>query len=750
MKPFLCPFDRFRLFLAVLSGVALALAPSSSSAAKGECGQPSSGGSGPSASDALFTLKAAIGGSTCELCVCDVTNDSTVGASDALKILKKAVGQSVTLSCPACEVSLGGVVWIPDGTSASIPAASVSEIVAVGLRGLVPAGGATVDLLGLDVEGTPILPALATTTTNADGSYSFTPAPDPGSRTIIRATTSTGVERAFVEGLVVNVDTNSEFVVSSALAAVASNTGATLDSLTVVEIQSLDALMRQTDVDFRSVSTVVDAVALLDETTGGVYDEYVREFATGSGPAPALAGNFHLLTLGTGMTRTFVPVSGETPSINNRSFGAFSTGSPLVVAGDESMSQSTISGRRFALTEISGSTPGSMEAINASATLGLSEIHDTPAASTGTMLASDHGALLLKSSATGLVSPGILADGSDFAVVPVATLLPGPPAARGTVVLAMRHGQSLSDSSLSGTYSAVEFEIDLDASSNVLHVQRSTQARTITTTFNFDGNGHASRGATGEIVVGLSKNGPPPGEQPADPDIVLTSDTDNDDVIDGLDYALAVDGSLTITLGEQVVAEGAVSPDTNLLVLRTGKSSPGSASAGFLIAVKRGSGMNTASGSGTYRLTNFELELQHDTQAGVPDVSPYSNQRAVSFLAEVGSLELDGAGLIRAGSSVLRMVSLNETSYVEQHAAAPDVVRDADVAIFSQTENGADDDETHTYSVASNGVVTVDAADNGGTHGYLSPDGKVFVLPTSELDEAAARGTGLLIGLREP
>ncbi len=54
------------------------------------------------ASDALFTLNAAVGLGACELCVCDVDDSGAITASDALAVLKLAVGIDVPLNCPAC------------------------------------------------------------------------------------------------------------------------------------------------------------------------------------------------------------------------------------------------------------------------------------------------------------------------------------------------------------------------------------------------------------------------------------------------------------------------------------------------------------------------------------------------------------------------------------------------------------------------------------------------------------------------
>lgn len=68
----------------------------------GGCGDPDHSGS-VTAADALFTLRAAVGATACDACLCDVQTSSTpVTAGDALVILKKAVGQEVKMNCPGC------------------------------------------------------------------------------------------------------------------------------------------------------------------------------------------------------------------------------------------------------------------------------------------------------------------------------------------------------------------------------------------------------------------------------------------------------------------------------------------------------------------------------------------------------------------------------------------------------------------------------------------------------------------------
>lgn len=72
-------------------------------AAKGDCGQPQSIGTKPSAGDCLVVLKSAVKVASCDLCICDVNNSTSITATDALQCLKKAVGLPVALTCPSCD-----------------------------------------------------------------------------------------------------------------------------------------------------------------------------------------------------------------------------------------------------------------------------------------------------------------------------------------------------------------------------------------------------------------------------------------------------------------------------------------------------------------------------------------------------------------------------------------------------------------------------------------------------------------------
>ncbi|HEY2772420.1 MAG TPA: hypothetical protein VGK20_00075 [Candidatus Binatia bacterium] len=84
----------------LVSSIAVSVSCVPAFAANGDCGQPQTVGSAPTAADALFVLETSVGTKTCTLCVCDVNNSGTVTASDALLVLQSAVDLPVSLNCP--------------------------------------------------------------------------------------------------------------------------------------------------------------------------------------------------------------------------------------------------------------------------------------------------------------------------------------------------------------------------------------------------------------------------------------------------------------------------------------------------------------------------------------------------------------------------------------------------------------------------------------------------------------------------
>lgn len=92
-------------------GVSLVLATlvmaSTALSAQFDCGQPKSTGESPTTGDALAILRAAVGiRNVCESvpCVCDTNGNGILQVSDALLTLRVAVGQNVSLACN-CSVT---------------------------------------------------------------------------------------------------------------------------------------------------------------------------------------------------------------------------------------------------------------------------------------------------------------------------------------------------------------------------------------------------------------------------------------------------------------------------------------------------------------------------------------------------------------------------------------------------------------------------------------------------------------------
>jgi hypothetical protein len=97
-----------RFVLAVAASLLLSPGTSSAILAPGDCGKPLAGitsNGQPSASDALYTLRAGVGLETCVKYICDVDNSAAVNSSDALTILSAAVDLPVSLVCPPCSDS---------------------------------------------------------------------------------------------------------------------------------------------------------------------------------------------------------------------------------------------------------------------------------------------------------------------------------------------------------------------------------------------------------------------------------------------------------------------------------------------------------------------------------------------------------------------------------------------------------------------------------------------------------------------
>lgn len=118
--------------LGILNVLAVpSLLPSPAIAGLGDCGQPVSSGTRPSASDALYTLRAAVGLIACEDIVCDVDGNCVLTAGDALRVLRAAVGESLELACrDDCDATTttSSTVTTTTVTSTTLPNATWEEV----------------------------------------------------------------------------------------------------------------------------------------------------------------------------------------------------------------------------------------------------------------------------------------------------------------------------------------------------------------------------------------------------------------------------------------------------------------------------------------------------------------------------------------------------------------------------------------------------------------------------------------------
>jgi len=123
-----CP-SRSWLPSACFAAFASLAAVPSVDAANGDCGQPLSNGASPTATDALFILRVAVGVDACDPCICDTDDSGSTNATDALRTLRSAVGVPVSFACPACEAAslCDGLVTI-DETAGTFDTIDIGDV----------------------------------------------------------------------------------------------------------------------------------------------------------------------------------------------------------------------------------------------------------------------------------------------------------------------------------------------------------------------------------------------------------------------------------------------------------------------------------------------------------------------------------------------------------------------------------------------------------------------------------------------
>jgi hypothetical protein len=154
------------LTVALATAAVITAAPSVSHAAQGDCGQPVSNAAGPTATDCLFILRAAVATSVCDpTCICDLNaSGGNPNASDALICLNVSVGVPGLLNCDC-----GGGT-----TTTTIGGGTTTTTIGGGTTTTTIGGGTTTTTIGGGTTTTTIGGGTTTTTIGGGGACADT------------------------------------------------------------------------------------------------------------------------------------------------------------------------------------------------------------------------------------------------------------------------------------------------------------------------------------------------------------------------------------------------------------------------------------------------------------------------------------------------------------------------------------------------------------------------------------------------
>ncbi len=708
----------------------------------GDCAQPLSTGAKSNSTDALFTLRAAVGLDACGLCVCDVDGSGKVLSSDALTTLRLAVGLPGTATCAICDgPGVEGTVVAPAG-SLDVDAKRATSPRALPL----PAGvaGATVELHRIAPDGTS-LALLDVGTTDGDGNFSFRASTGYGVDLEVVALDSADnpVLHALVTGSPVVVDPPAEFVLEAALGQIVNKRGNPFDlsQFTAREYDGSLAQARNVELDPLPVSAA-EFVAGIDQATGGEFASFVRVLAALPDANDSVAGAWHVLLSSTAMERSTEPgVVDASPDLNSRTVASQRSLAAVTLDGSGGLELGSSDYFDFAMVETSGVQrfgDGSSRKVNATILL-LAEVGLEPGASGGSYDTTGDGRFLAMLP-DGRYVPGIVA--SDGSLMAVSDFDNGETTVRGLGV-GLPQQSGADDTSFSGKYHLVEFGTTFQHQMKSGGVQRAIFASVGAPELEADGTGSldVSSGTTNEAI--LHESGLPAADPPFDPIVFLSSETFNDGEMFTLDYTVLDDGRLLIQQGAQTLAEGAVAADGQLAVAHGGVVGGSGdtieeVSGGPILMVRHASGMTRADLAGSYRFLATSIDLEAEFTPGNLD----SNYRAVcaSTISATISLTADGDFVVPA--LVDHGACLEEISFVDNDVSPPGVF-DADVTIRRATENqGA---LFGSWGVLGDGRVEI-----GPLEGAAAPDGSFIALRgfLAEGDTSVVALTGIAIRIQ--
>ncbi len=256
--------------------------------------------------------------------------------------------------------------------------------------------------------------------------------------------------------------------------------------------------------------------------------------------------------------------------------------------------------------------------------------------------------------------------------------------------IAVKSGSGMSTASLNGTYNMVSYD------SHLWTGGQNHYANNVTLTFNGSGSCSYSYTNGQDFDVAL----PFPNWVEADPDAESGSCT----------YSVSPTGEVQMIFPDGG-GSGWLSPDGNVIISGEADSDGNEAATSFGVAVKTGSGKSTASLNGSFYLAWQEKQLCLNGQTVTDQISGDDPDT-------VTTLSFNGNGQCK--------VIFDEVDF-EVNLSAP-----ADVSI--ETETGV---ESCTYTVASNGAVTVTWAEGDTETFQLSANGNALLGggPEIESDE---------------
>lgn len=189
-------------------------------------------------------------------------------------------GGGGTTADPA-TTTVSGVVEAPSmavvryedkGTLRMIASLFISDLHAA-VTGLVSVPDATVELIRINEDGSQNGAVIATTTTNADGSYSLDFEGTLTGDMVVQVTSDSGTPmRSLVVSDVADINPVTEYVMQQVLESIQNNDHITLDSITEAAVEEITILVEGLDIVFTGSETIEEIATIIDTaaSSGGV------------------------------------------------------------------------------------------------------------------------------------------------------------------------------------------------------------------------------------------------------------------------------------------------------------------------------------------------------------------------------------------------------------------------------------------------------------------------------------------------